>query len=60
MARRKNSWAGMAQGKKMSSTPISALPKLKAADVQRFDNLYVRWEAELNKHEARSREYFIG
>ena len=39
---------------------IADLPKLKPADMQRFDNLYVRWEAELKKHEAISREYFIG
>ena len=39
---------------------IADLPKLKASDMQRFDNLYVRWEAELKKHEAISREYFIG
>ena len=39
---------------------IADLPKLKAADVQRFDNLYVRWEAELKKHEAISHGDFIG
>ena len=25
-----------------------------------FENLFVRWEAQLRKHEAISREYFIG
>ena len=39
---------------------IADLPKLKPADMSRFDNLYVRWEAELKKHDAISKEYFIG
>ena len=25
-----------------------------------FENLFVRWEAQLRKHEAFSRDYFIG
>ena len=37
-----------------------AKPRLKPATMQIFDNLNVGWEAELKKHEAVSREYFIG
>ena len=39
---------------------VADLPKLKLTDMSNFDNLYVRWESELRKHEAISREYFIG
>ena len=39
---------------------VADLPKLKPADMSNFDNLFVRWEAELRKHEYISREYFIG
>ena len=39
---------------------IADLPKLKLADMVNFDNLFVRWESELRKHESVSREYFIG
>ena len=39
---------------------VADLPKLKLADMSNFDNLYVRWESELRKHEVISREYFIG
>ena len=39
---------------------VADLPKLKLADMVNVDNLYVRWEAELRKHEAISREYVIG
>ena len=39
---------------------IADLPKLKVSDMTHFENLFVRWEAQLRKHEAISREYFIG
>ena len=39
---------------------IADLPKLKLAEISKFDNLYVRWESELKKHELVNREYFIG
>ena len=39
---------------------IADLPKLKLAEMSRFDNLYVRWESELKKHELVNREYVIG
>ena len=38
---------------------IADLPKLKLAEMSRFDNLYVRWESKLKKHELVNREYFI-
>ena len=33
---------------------------MKLSEISRFDNLYVRWESELKRHEAVNREYFIG
>ena len=39
---------------------IADLPSLKPADMAKFENLYIRWEAELKRHEAINREYFIG
>ena len=39
---------------------IADLPKLKLADMSKFENLIVRWESELKRHEAVNREYFIG
>ena len=39
---------------------IADLPRLKLSDMAKFENLIVRWESELNRHEAVNREYFIG
>ena len=39
---------------------IAELPKLKSADMAKFDNLFVRWESELKKHETVSSDYVIG
>ena len=50
----------MDRAKEKEFNAIADLPNLKPADMQRFDNLYVRWEAEMKKHEAISREYYIG
>ena len=39
---------------------IAELPKLKSSDMAKFDNLFVRWESELKKHETVSSDYVIG
>ena len=44
----------------MEFNAIADLPSLKAAEMSKFESLYIRWEAELKRHEAINREYFIG
>ena len=39
---------------------MADLPKLKLLDMSNFHNLYVRWEAELRKHQVISREDIRG
>ena len=49
---------GPRQEEKFNAT--ADLTQLKLSDMRKFDNLYVRWESELKKHESVNREYFIG
>ena len=47
-------------GQEEELNAIADLPKLKLAELNNVDNLFVRWESEIRRHEAVSREYFIG
>ena len=42
------------------SNAIADLPRLKLSDMAKFENLIIRWESELKRHEAVNREYLIG
>ena len=45
----------MGQCKKKNSTP-----SLKPADVAKFENLYIRWEAEPERYETINTEFVVG
>ena len=47
-------------GPRQELNAIAHLPRLKLSDMSKFENLIIRWESELKRHEAVNRQYFIG